>query len=260
MVFKDVFLSNYRNYADIYWAGFYLIITLLFFVGFLSSLTIQSYGLIYVLLSFISLFFLSISISTKNKNAGLVVFGTITNKRTFARDVIIGLLIGIVFISGFLGFSIVLQPAPFTISPAQTIGQSLLTLLIVGFFGVEAEEMFRASTLIPSLLRYIETLPLLESLYAGLNIFAALLLFLFINILGSTIIGIVILMLGIGFIIENKVKKIYKPKKSYGIFNHLMAIVFAALVFMMLHVYAYGSGSYTTNISAYISNLLYLLT
>ena len=32
-----------------------------------------------------------------------------------------------------------------------------------------------------------------------------------------------------------------------------MAIVFAALVFMMLHVYAYGSGSYTTNISAYIS-------
>ena len=160
-----------------------------------------------------------------------------------------------ILVNGYLGFSLVLKPAPYSIAQSGATTANLITLLIVGFFGVEAEEMFRASILVPSLLKYTGNLPTIEGIYAGLIIFAAILLFLLLQFYGFYTFLIVLGLLFIALLIElfakPKIKKI--NIKRADILNHAIAIIFAATIFMMLHVFAYGSGSYATNINDYIS-------
>ena len=261
MKYKDIFINSKPSPITMYWVGFYIIITLLFFIGFLENLQIQSYGLIYILLSFISLLFITLSIATKGKSAGLVVYGK-SNGKLVIRDIIIGLLVGIIFISGYLGFSIVLNIGNVANQTSPTLLGNLTILLVVGFFGVEAEEMFRASTLLPSLLKYVGDLNPIHNLFASIVIFSAFLLVFLPSFIGYTTLYVVFGLLVLALIIQlttrdrRQSRTINVTKKNY-IMEHAVSVIFVAFVFMLIHVYAYGNGSYVNNIADYISAFLF---
>ena len=254
MGYKDIFIDRIRpNISTQYWVGFYFIITILFVVGFLQNPSITSFGLIYALLSMISLTFFALSVTTKDRYGKIVVYGVDKNYKKLLLDITVGLVVGIVLIGGYLGFSIYLNPSPFSITSSTSTINSLILLIVIGFFGVEAEEMFRASTLVPTLLNYIGELPIKAVIFAGLTIFSALFMFFFVQFLSYITLYIVAGMLFLALLIESFIKKYNKATPKAKILSHVLAILFGATVFMMLHVFAYGNGSYSLNINDYIS-------
>ncbi len=249
---KDVFINSKLDEATKYWMGIFVIVNILFFVGFLTDPSLTSYGLIYVVLGFFNFSFIVAALVSNNRKAGIVVYGNSNTKFKFLRDVVIGLAVGLIFVSGYLGFSIIMQPAPFALIKTTNITSTLIMLLVIGLFGVEAEEMFRASALIPSILKFTGMENKTAGILSGLILFSLISIFFLTQILGilAIVITIGILAIGFGITLFAKVKS---TSASSTILTHLIAILFAATIFMMLHVYAYGNGSYTTNVGDFVS-------
>ena len=186
---------------------------------------------------------------TKDKVGRVIVYGKSTTRNRFFRDIVVGLIIGSVLISGYLGFSIAISPAPFSIVGSSTTTANLITLVIIGFFGVEAEEMFRASILVPSILGFTGKEGRVASILSGIILFVLVVLFLFLQIFGVISIYVTLLLIGLGVAVT--LKHVKKNTKQSFVLDHMIAILFGATIFMMLHVFAYGSGSYTTDLPAF---------
>lgn len=255
---NDIFISGNYSEPTLYWVGLFVIMSALFFVGFLELPLIKSWGLIYLLLCFFCFSMMTPAVVTKNKIGGIVVYGKTNTRLKFVRDIGVGILIGLFLIGGYLGFSIAFNPAPFSLSGVGGAGalSSLVILLIVGFFGVEVEEMFRASTLIPSILKLTGGENLVAALLSAIIMFVLIVLFVILQIAGSIALWIALGFIGIGVFIGLKehIKKTTRPSPAI---NHAIAILVGATIFMTLHIYAYGGGSFTTNISAYISVFIF---
>ena len=254
---KDVYLAEAElNVEDLYWFGFFTLILILFLVDYLYSPSTLSAGLIYLLLSFISGIFFLGAATTDNQLFGYVFYGDEISPFRTLLDIAVGAVMGTILVAGLLGFAIVYNPSPFALAPSASLINNLILLLIVGFLGVEAEEMFRTSTLLPSLLRYTANETFVLGLYAGIIIFSIVLLFFLLQFYGITVFFIVALLLSV----DVGIAHYYNPRKGvevHPVFQHAQGILFTSLIFMMLHVLAYGNGSYTTNLQSYIAAFVF---
>jgi hypothetical protein len=267
MVQLDDFTNAFTAEEEIpprnsYWFGFFILVVTVFMVIFLANPTITNPGLIYVLLSIISLGFLLGAFFSDNQFFGFVLTGVDDEPWKIVFDMVVGAVIGITLVSGIIGFSIAYNPSPFAItSPifdvtGSTLINGLVTLVIIGFLGVEAEEMFRASTLLPSILRYTGMDTIMLSIYSGSALLCIILLFFLIQFLSTTTFLIVLAILAI----DIGISLFYKPARdadTHPLFNTIQTIFFTSLIFMLLHVLAYGQGSYTTNAQSFAAAFVF---
>lgn len=254
---EDVFLEGAKiPPLDADWLGFFTLILVTFIVQYLENPSLTSPGLIYIMLSIISLAFALGAFLSDNQFFGFVMHGESTELPKQILDMAVGVTIGIILVGGLLGLSIAYNPSPFSLAPSTSLANNLITLFVIGFFGVEAEEMFRASTFIPSVLRYISNETYILAIYAGIIIMIVVLLIFLIQLIGTLTFYVLI-----GFIIvEAIIIYFYNPRKGvqvHPVFMHFQSIILAGVIFMTLHVLAYGNGSFATNTSSYIAAFIF---
>lgn len=250
---EDVFLETAEiPPQDAYWFGFFTLVLILFVVDYLLNPGVTSPGLIYIILSVISITFMIGAFLSDNQLFGFVMHGEAVTNTTILFHEAVGGVIGIILVGGLLGLSISYNPSPFAIATGGTLIASLIILVLISFPGVEAEEMLRASSLIPSVLRYIANETYVLALYSISIILSIVMLLFLLQFIGVYAFFIGVVLLAVQIIILY----FYNPRRGieiHPVFMHFQAIIFAALVFMILHVLAYGQGSYTTNASSYIA-------
>lgn len=234
---NNIFLNPQANIKDKAYIGFFFLIIVILFYNFVSSSNYKSFGDIYMPLAVISLVILSISLLMhKNSVFSEVIYGKIKNVKGLLISMSIGFAVGIFLIVSSNTFSIL----PFSIVANSSLISNLTLLFVIGFVGVEVEEMFFASTTFPTFQKFFNggaEIPVVF-IVAGLIFFFSF---------GQSGIFLSLIFFGvaIAFVFSNFIRKeLKKTIARVGINMLLIAIIFG-----LVHIYAYQSSP----------NLIYLM-
>ncbi len=229
---NDIFVIFKNNPKDlIYIISFFILLAPVFIFNFIQSGSTRSFGSIYLPIFLFTFIILLIAYVSGGKITNEVIFGKIITKKQLYLSLLVGLGVGLILISNIfitntsLSFLSMFRPAlPYAIS--TTTGLSLFGLIIVGFIAPEIEESFRASALVPTFTKV--KMPILFIFTGVLLLAIPQLIFLSLILISLAII--------FGF------SKLFLRKEINNMFSkHLVSIFISAILFGLLHIYAYGS-------------------
>ena len=230
---KDVFIDGAPNKKDyLYVVGFFLLLMLPFLFDFLQSSSIKSYGSIYLPIFILTFAGIGFALITKNGLTREVIYGNIKDDKALYYSILAGagfgfLLISSIIFGGSSFLSFFRLDIPFSIGVVPTAtSQSIALLVVIAIFAVETEESLRASFLVPTFTKL--RMPILF-IFAGIITLAISQLY---------IVTILFFFFALFFAFN---KTLSAKLASSNFDRHLSAILVAAVVFGLFHIYAYGS-------------------
>lgn len=235
---SDIFVQNVINERDYKHLGFYVLLAIVLIFSFLVSSDFKNFSDIYLPIFFVSLFLLVGALLSKGELFGEVIYGADNNNSKIFRDITIGVMFGSVFV---LAYSLFPTPIP---TPNVASGPPLTQLFVAGLLSVEIEEMFRASVLVPTVIRFLKNYgewPVIFLLIGAMSFF----------LFNAPTISILLFVIALVLMFNKKTKLFFGGLGSTGTqmnprlpspdsVRHLVAIVFTAFVFAIFHVYAYN--------------------
>ena len=233
---NDVFVNGGVNNKDyVYVISFFILLMLPFMFDFLASSSIKSYGSIYLPIFFITFAGMGFALITRNKFTREVIYGTIKDDKKLFWSLLVGEGFGFLLISSLIFGQNVLSffkmDLPFSIGVVTSSASSsdIALLVVIAIFAVEAEESFRASFLVPTFTKL--RMPILF-IFAGIVTLAVSQLY-----LATVVFFFFALVFAFSKTLNAKVM-------ASNLDRHFSAILVAAVVFGMFHIYSYsGSGN-----------------
>lgn len=225
------------NRSDVKFLAMTLVMTVIFFVGYLQATNLQNFGTIYLDLAIITFLFILTAVATNFNVMAWVVYGTTQNNTKLFLDILIGLLmIGAIFmVNNTISFSIAI---PLSITSISSQSNALTTYSIVAIYGPIIEELFWIGVIFTSLRLYHSTSNP-ELWTATFLIIGLLLLFLGLEYFGA--VGMIIGGFLIGMASLSSLKKIYTPLAKIHQNNFIVDMLTAIFFILVLHVYSYGN-------------------
>lgn len=227
---KNIFLNPKTNIRDIAYIGFFFILVFILIFNFLSSSSFKSYGNIYLPIAIISMVLLAIAIATKQRTFSEVIYGNIKSNKDLFISIGIGLLVGGILVLTSQTFSIL----PFSLSTQNyNLIESFSLLLVVGFIGVEMEEMAFASTFFPTFEKFFKSGSEIPIIFV-----VSAILFLFMFGTQGMLFSFVFFALTILYVFSQGFRNLIGGKQYKKTFINMLLI---AIVFGLFHIYSYGS-------------------
>ncbi len=230
---NDVFIEGSVNKKDyIYVVGFFLLLMLPFIFNFLQSSSTKSYGSIYLPIFILTFAGIGFALVTNNKLTREVIYGSIKDDKDLYFSILAGAGFGFLLVSSlifggssFLDFFRV--SLPFSIGVGSfAASESIALLVVIAIFAVETEESLRASFLVPTFTKL--RLPILF-IFAGVITLAVSQLY---------IVTILFFFFALFFAFS---KSLSLKVMTSNLDRHLSAILVAAIVFGLFHIYSYGT-------------------
>jgi hypothetical protein len=241
MVEMDRFEHAVPNKHDkLFVISFFLLLATVFIFNFLQSDSLKSFGNTYIIFFLLVFGLLGFAITSNGGFTREVIYGDCEKVEDVYKHILVGALFGgVLCLGGYLGLSFLssLQvPLAFTFTTSTTststnlspnlaieVSSIIILLIVNSIFAVETEEALRASSLVPTFMQLSAPVTLL---------FAALITTQFPGFTIATVsfIGIAVL-LGVK---RDWSKRIARSSKS----RHVFAIIVAATVFGLFHIYA----------------------
>ncbi len=251
---SNLFLKSKPNKVDIYLVGLFLIILIIFIIGYLQSSSLQNYGTIYFYLGiFVFILFIG-ALTTKFKVFSWVLYGKENNKKSFFIDILLGIGLGLILNLGILGLSIGI---PLSITSINISNSNLISFIIISFFGVLVEEFFWIGTFLPTFINF-NFGRIINDIVSIPVVFSLLVLFLFTYYIGGIgiLLGIILLIFALILFQFDKLKYV-KKFHNFKFNSFWINLTLPLFLIVALHVYAYGNP--LKDISVFISAGLFFL-
>jgi len=241
---SDVFLQEQPNKKDLSYLWFFALLFVVFFVAFLQSPGLVSYGSIYIPLFLFTLIILGLAIR-KVHPFSEVIFGVpgylansllSSSQKSGVERLYLSLAVGL-GIGGFLmsqyltngAAGSIFLPATLSISIGTTSGYIILAVLTI--FGPEIEEMFRASVLVPTAAGFIGY----GKEYSLIIIMAGILVAFATSV---PYYGYLLIAIGVFFVLTQRYADNLLTSTNA---SHIFALGIAAIILGIFHIYAYGA-------------------
>lgn len=232
---KEVFKELVYNPKDWGWIGVSILLFVIFYYSFLSSITSTNPGQIYLPLYLFAIILGSLGLVTQNKKFATFTFGHIQNNEELYKSIGIGAVFGSLLVLGYAygnGLLSIFSP-PILAFGLSVTSVAITTLAVIQIFGAEIEEFSIQSAFIPTIQNFLKGGSELPIIF----FFSGMMFLLFPGI-QNTVISIILFAVAVVFTFNPNLTARVSNIRTLRFFS---TFIIGAFVFSLFHIYAYGN-------------------